>query len=164
MWCFPRQVGICQKENSVTEDTALALRSQRKSRFPTTAGSSVLWRMLRPLLADVYLLRLDVSVHVVLVTLDVSLTRAVPRIIPALSTQQYHLKRLTCLVFAVPKLLMYMSYSLTGGRSKMEKVTEKSRSMRRSSSALRFLEPQGRFPRYIKTSEAKAAINVNIKS
>lgn len=45
----------------------------------------------------------------------------------------------TCLVFVVPKLLMYMSYSLTGGMSRREKVMEKSRSISRSSSALRFL-------------------------
>lgn len=48
-------------------------------------------------------------------------------------------KILTCLVFAAPKFLMYISYSFTGGRSKMEKVMEKSRSIRRSSSSLRFL-------------------------
>lgn len=51
-------------------------------------------------------------------------------------------KILTCLVFAAPKFLMYMSYSFTGGRSKMENVMEKSRSIRRSSSSLRFLESQ----------------------
>lgn len=51
-------------------------------------------------------------------------------------------KTLTCLVFAFPKFLMYMSYSFTGGRSKMETVVEKSSSISRSSSALRFLEPQ----------------------
>lgn len=137
---FPRQVGICRKRNSVTEVARLALSSERESGFPTPAGSCLLWGMLRPLLADVYLLCLDVSVHVVLLTLDVSLRRTVPRVIYALPTPQPPPERLTCLVFAVPKLLMYMSYSLTGGRSKTEKVTEKSRSMRRSSSVLRFLE------------------------
>lgn len=48
----------------------------------------------------------------------------------------------TCLVFAFPKFLMYMSYSFTGGRSKTENVVEKSSSISRSSSTLRFLEPQ----------------------
>lgn len=60
-------------------------------------------------------------------------------------------EKLTCLVFAVPKLLIYLSYSFTGGRSKTENVTEKSRSMRRSSSVLRFLEPHRCFPQFIKT-------------
>lgn len=45
----------------------------------------------------------------------------------------------TCLVFFFPKFLMYMSYSFTGGRSKRENVNEKSRSMSRSSFALRVL-------------------------
>lgn len=56
-----------------------------------------------------------------------------------------HIKQteaVTCLVFAVPKFLMYMSYSLTGGRSKMENVSEKSRSIKRRSSALRFLQSE----------------------
>lgn len=47
---------------------------------------------------------------------------------------------LTCLVFAAPKVLMYMSYSFTGGRSKREAVIEKSRSIKRRSSVLRFLK------------------------
>ncbi len=47
---------------------------------------------------------------------------------------------LTCFVLAVPKFLMYMSYSLTGGRSNREKVMEKSKSIRRRSSSLRFLQ------------------------
>lgn len=46
---------------------------------------------------------------------------------------------LTCLVFFFPKFLMYMSYSFTGGRSKRENVNEKSKSMSRSSFALRVL-------------------------
>lgn len=37
---------------------------------------------------------------------------------------------------------MYMSYSFTGGRSKMENVIEKSRSIKRRSSALRFLQSE----------------------
>lgn len=51
-------------------------------------------------------------------------------------------KKQTCLVFAFPKFLMYMSYSFTGGRSKIENVVEKSSSISRSSSSLRFLQPQ----------------------
>lgn len=47
---------------------------------------------------------------------------------------------LTCLVFFLPKFLMYMSYSFTGGRSKKENVNEKSRSMSRSNFVLRVLE------------------------
>ena len=47
---------------------------------------------------------------------------------------------LTCLVFFFPKFLMYMSYSFTGGRSRREKVKEKSRSISRSSFVLRVLE------------------------
>lgn len=47
---------------------------------------------------------------------------------------------LTCLVFFLPKFLMYMSYSFTGGRSKKENVNEKSRSMSRSNLVLRVLE------------------------
>ena len=47
---------------------------------------------------------------------------------------------LTCLVFFFPKFRMYMSYSFTGGRSRREKVKEKSMSMSRSNFALRILE------------------------
>lgn len=47
---------------------------------------------------------------------------------------------LTCLVFFLPKFLIYMSYSFTGGRSKKENVNEKSRSMSRSNFVLRVLE------------------------
>lgn len=46
---------------------------------------------------------------------------------------------LTCLVLAFPKLFIYISYSLTGGMSRRENVMEKSRSIKRSSSVLRFL-------------------------
>lgn len=89
---FPGQVWIWQKKNSVAEDAPLALISQRKSMVPTTAGSTVLWRMLAPPLARLHLLCLDVSVHVVLVTLDVSLARTFPHVVDALSTHQKHLK------------------------------------------------------------------------
>lgn len=49
----------------------------------------------------------------------------------------------TCLVFFLPKLLMYLSYSLTGRRSKREKEDEKSRSMSLSSLVLRVLRRGG---------------------
>lgn len=91
--CFPRQVWIWQKQKSVAEDATSALRPQRKSSVPTTTGSAVLRRMLGPPLADLRLLCLDVSVHVVLVTLDVSLPSTSPHFIYALLTQQNHRKR-----------------------------------------------------------------------
>lgn len=59
----------------------------------------------------------------------------------------------TCLVFILPKFLIYMSYSLTGGKSSNEKLTEKSRSISGRSSELRFLqdELQERNTKMVKT-------------
>lgn len=48
----------------------------------------------------------------------------------------------TCLVFILPKFLIYMSYSLTGGKSSNEKLTEKSRSINGRSSELLFLQDE----------------------
>lgn len=48
------------------------------------------------------------------------------------------------MVFFLPKLLMYLSYSLTGRRSKREKEDEKSRSMSLSSLVLRVLRGGGK--------------------
>lgn len=48
----------------------------------------------------------------------------------------------TCLVFILPKFLIYMSYSLTGGKSSNEKLTEKSRSISGRSSEVRFLRDE----------------------
>lgn len=92
VWCFPRQVWIWQKKKSFTKDATLAPSSQRKRTVPTATGSTVLRRMLGPPLADLRLLCLGVSVHVVLVTLDVSLTRTHPHFIYALLLQLNHLK------------------------------------------------------------------------
>lgn len=126
--------------------------------FLTPTGSTVLRRMLRPLLTHLYLLRLDVSVCIILVTLNVSLTGTSFSHVTQTWTMEYFLflfynlvtgicvkqqrqqtQTLTCLVFAVPKFLIYMSYSLTGGRSKRENVVEKSRSIKRRRSVPRFL-------------------------
>lgn len=60
---------------------------------------------------------------------------------------------LTCLVFLLPKFRMYMSYSLTGGRSRREKVKEKSRSISRSSFALRVLETRRRDVDHVQREE-----------
>lgn len=45
-------------------------------------------------------------------------------------------------MFILPKFLIYMSYSLTGGKSSNEKLTEKSRSINGRSSELLFLQDE----------------------
>lgn len=135
---------------------------EKKIFFLASTGSAALCRMFRPLVTHLYLLCLDVSVSIILIALNISLTRIkFLHIIIYFFLLFYNFaiqrdrrnKTPTCLVFAVPKFLIYMSYSLTGGRSNMEKVIEKSSSIRRSSSVQRFLEPDkthtGRIKKHI---------------
>lgn len=117
--------------------------------FLTPTCPVALWRMLCPLITHLYLLCLDVSVSIILVTLNVSLKRTevsvylhMEDVLSIFLAASRTTEDVTCLVFAVPKFLMYMSYSLTGGRSKMENVIEKSRSIKRRISALRFLQSE----------------------